>query len=90
MPTLQTINLVFAILSFALEWPVDLLAGTSMHRSIEFRIFWYLANAMLALLLYQGTNVGVYYTIGVGVWVWAYSEGEVRTNPAFIMTETTS
>lgn len=33
--------------------------------------------ALAALLLYQGTNAGIYYLLGVGIWGWAYVEGEV-------------
>ena len=33
--------------------------------------------ALVALLLYQGTNAGLYYLIGTGVWFWAFGEGEV-------------
>ncbi|KAL9098015.1 MAG: hypothetical protein Q9163_006237, partial [Psora crenata] len=52
-----------------------LLAG--MHRSIEARLVVYPLSALAALLLYQGTNAGLYYLIGMGVYFWAFSEGEV-------------
>ena len=48
-----------------------------MHRSIEARIILYPMCSITALLLYQGTNPGIYYLIGVGVYFWAFSEGEV-------------
>ena len=48
-----------------------------MHRSIEARLAIYPISALAALLLYQGTNAGLYYLIGMGVYFWAYSEGEV-------------
>ena len=37
--------------------------------------------ALVALLLYQGTNAGLYYLIGTGVWFWAFGEGEVCAVP---------
>ncbi|KAF1347902.1 hypothetical protein BDV97DRAFT_356301 [Delphinella strobiligena] len=77
VPILQTINLILALVSFAYEYPLHYIAGTSVHRSIEFRLFYYPLMALAALLLYQGTNAGVYYLCGVGVWGWAYVEGEV-------------
>ncbi|KAL6713942.1 hypothetical protein ACLMJK_008436 [Lecanora helva] len=48
-----------------------------MHRSISARLLVYPLNALAALLLYQGTNAGLYYIIGMGVYFWAFSEGEV-------------
>ncbi|KAL9021941.1 MAG: hypothetical protein Q9185_000812 [Variospora sp. 1 TL-2023] len=79
IPVLQSINLVLGILAFAWEWPVPLLsfAKTAMHRSIEARLAVYPLASLSALLLYQGTNPGIYYMIGMGVYFWAYSEGEV-------------
>jgi hypothetical protein len=38
----------------------------------------YPLSALCALLIYQGTNSGLYYIIGMGAYFWAFSEGEVR------------
>ncbi|KAL6858523.1 hypothetical protein J3F83DRAFT_717665 [Trichoderma novae-zelandiae] len=76
-PILQTINLVFGLLMLALEWPLPLLAGTSIHRSIEFRLAMLPLTALACLLMYQSTNPGIYYLIGMGAYFWAYSEGEI-------------
>lgn len=35
--------------------------------------------ALLAILLYQATNAGIYYLVGEIVYFWAFSEGEVRS-----------
>ena len=51
------------------------LAG--MHRSIEARLMVYPLSSLAALLLYQGTNAGLYYIIGMGVYFWGFTEGEV-------------
>lgn len=77
LPILQVINLIFGIFMFAWEWPLGFIAGTSMHRSIEARLVVLPLTALASVLLYQATNPALYYTIGLGVYFWAYSEGEV-------------
>jgi hypothetical protein len=77
LPILQILNLLFGIVGLLWEWPVKFIAGTSVHRSIEARLAVYPLSALMALLLYQGTNAGVYYLVGIGVYFWAYSEGKV-------------
>jgi len=76
-PILQIINLVFGIIMLAWEWPLGLIAGTSMHRSIEARLVVLPMTALAAALLYQATNPAIYYTIGLIVYFWGYSEGEI-------------
>jgi hypothetical protein len=80
-PTLQIINLVFGIVILAWEWPLGFLAGTALHRSIPARLIALPMAALAAALLYQATNPAIYYTIGMGVYFWAYSDGEVCHNP---------
>jgi len=77
LPILQTINLLFGIIMLAWEWPLGLIAGSAMHRSIEARLVVLPLVALAGALLYQGTNAALYYTIGMGIYFWAYSEGEV-------------
>lgn len=62
----------------ALEWPLPMLAGSSIHRSVEARLALIPLVALLAALLYQGANAAVYYVVGLCAYFWAYSEGEVR------------
>ncbi|KAL8675182.1 MAG: hypothetical protein Q9168_000435 [Polycauliona sp. 1 TL-2023] len=78
IPILQILNLLLGILAFAWEWPLPIFAfaETAMHRSIEARLAVYPLSALAALLLYQGTNPGIYYLIGMGVYFWGFSEGE--------------
>jgi len=52
-------------------------ALAAMHRSIEARLIVYPLSSLAALLLYQGTNAGLYYIIGMCVYFWGFSEGEV-------------
>jgi len=77
IPILQIINLVFSLFMLAWEWPLGFLAGSAFHRSIETRLVLLPLMALAAALMYQSTNPAIYYTIGMGVYFWAYSEGEV-------------
>ncbi|KEY67515.1 hypothetical protein S40285_00793 [Stachybotrys chlorohalonatus IBT 40285] len=77
IPALQTINLVFGLFMLALEWPVGFISGTAIHRSLEFRLAILPLTALSAALLYQATNPAIYYLIGMIVYFWAYSEGEI-------------
>ena len=66
------------LIGIAWEWPLRPLAGSLPHCSIEIRLIVYPLSALFAALLYQGTDPALYYLIGIGVYFWAYSEGEVR------------
>jgi hypothetical protein len=76
-PILQSINLVFGLILLAWEWPLGFIAGTSIHRSLEARLAFLPLTALAAALIYQGTNAAIYQLIGLGVYFWAYSEGEI-------------
>ncbi len=76
-PFLQIINLVLGLIMVAWEWPLGLIAGSAMHRSIEARLVVLPLTALAASLLYQATNPALYYAIALMVYFWAYSEGEV-------------
>lgn len=82
-PALQIINAILGLLIFAWEWPlhpvVKMLPG--LHRSMEARLVVYPLAALAGALMYQGTNSALYYIVGVIVYFWAYSEGEVRLLP---------
>jgi len=77
LPILQIINLVMGIFFFAWEWPPGFIAGTALHRSIEARLVLLPLTALASALLYQATNPAIYYMVGMGVYFWAYSEGEI-------------
>ncbi|KAF2201632.1 hypothetical protein GQ43DRAFT_440427 [Delitschia confertaspora ATCC 74209] len=77
IPALQIINLLLGIIGLAYEWPLSFIAGTAVHRSIEARLIVYPLSALAAVLLYQGTNAAVYYLVGMAVYFWGFSEGEV-------------
>ncbi|KAJ5082979.1 hypothetical protein N7532_012022 [Penicillium argentinense] len=77
VPVLQILNLIMGLIGLAWEWPLKPFAGTYLHRSIETRLVVYPLSALFAALLYQGTDPALYYLVGIGVYFWAYSEGEV-------------
>ncbi|OCL10734.1 hypothetical protein AOQ84DRAFT_387306 [Glonium stellatum] len=76
-PVLQILNLLLGIFGIAYEWPLKFIAGTPFHRSIEARLIIFPLSALAAVLQYQTTNAALYYVIGMGVYFWAFSEGEV-------------
>lgn len=77
IPILQSINLLFGLSMLALEWPLVFVAGSSLHRSLEFRLAILPLTAIASILMYQSTNPAIYYVVGMVVYFWAYSEGEV-------------
>ncbi|OAA39739.1 PRO41 protein [Metarhizium rileyi] len=77
IPVLQTVNLVFGLGMLALEWPLSFVAGSNLHRSLEFRLAIIPLTALSSLLMYQSTNPAIYYLIGMVVYFAAYSEGEM-------------
>ncbi|KAK2593120.1 hypothetical protein QQS21_009169 [Conoideocrella luteorostrata] len=77
IPILQILNLVFGLGMLALEWPLNFVAGSSLHRSIEFRLAILPLTALTSILMYQSTNPAIYYMIALMVYFWAYSEGEM-------------
>ncbi|KAK2022229.1 hypothetical protein LX32DRAFT_205001 [Colletotrichum zoysiae] len=77
VPVLQIVNLIMALFMVALEWPLVFLAGSAVHRSLEFRLIILPLTSLAAALIYQGTNSAIYYVVGLIVYFWAYSEGEI-------------
>jgi hypothetical protein len=72
------INLIFGICMLAFEWPLRPIAGTSIHKSIEFRLLIFPLLALAAIIMYQSTNAAVYYILGEIIYFWAFADGEVR------------
>ncbi|KAI9824698.1 MAG: hypothetical protein M1826_007276 [Phylliscum demangeonii] len=77
IPILQVINLVLGLIALAWEWPLVWIAGTALHRSLEARLVFFSFSALAAALLYQATNPALYYLIAIGVYLWAFVEGEM-------------
>lgn len=79
IPILQIFNIIVGLLGLCWEYPLPyLIPNTSLHRSIAARLFIYPISVVLAALIYQGTNAAIYYIVGLIVYFWGYSEGEVR------------
>ncbi|KAI1839834.1 hypothetical protein JX265_014160, partial [Neoarthrinium moseri] len=49
-----------------------MIVGTFVHRSIVLRIVALPFLSLSALLLYQATNAGLYYLIGLTFYFWGY------------------
>ncbi|KAL7275587.1 hypothetical protein RUND412_001465 [Rhizina undulata] len=81
-PILQVLNIIMGIVGLAWEWPCPyLIPNTPFHRSIAARLAIYPISVFLAILMYQGTNAGIYYLVGIAVYFWGYSEGEIVCMP---------
>jgi len=81
-PTLQVLNILAGLLGLCWEYPLPwLVPNSSMHRSIAARLAIYPISVFVAALLYQGTNAAIYYLVGIGIYFWAYSEGEIVCMP---------
>lgn len=82
LPALQVVNILFGLLGLAWEYPLPLLVpNTAFHRSIAARLALYPISVFAAILLYQGTNAAIYYLVGIALYFWAYSEGEIVCMP---------
>ena len=75
IPYLQIANLVGAILVFVLEWPCW--PGLSAI-GLLWRCLATVAAALPALLLYQGTNAGLYHLISAVLYIRAHQQEAAR------------
>ncbi|KAG0638588.1 hypothetical protein HOY80DRAFT_1001695 [Tuber brumale] len=82
VPALQTLNLLMGIIGVCWEYPLPLfIPNTALHRSIAARLTIYPLSVLCAALLYQGTNAAIYYLVGILIYFWAYSDGEIVCMP---------
>jgi hypothetical protein len=77
VPYLQVINLITSVLILGWEWPLNLIAGSSLHRSIITRLIIYPVVVVPAALMYQSTNAALYYLVGTAIYFWGCWENEV-------------
>ena len=76
---MQIINLSAALLVLAMELPIGLTAGSSIYRSIKFRLVVLPLALLPGILLYQATNAVIYYLIAEIIYFGAYKKrAEVR------------
>ncbi|KAK3391202.1 PRO41 protein [Podospora didyma] len=79
VPVLQTVNLLAGLAMLALELPLRLIAGSSIHRSIGFRLAILPLVSLPGIFLYQATNAVAYYLIAEVIYFNAYKRREVIT-----------
>lgn len=81
-PVLQILNILFGLLGLAWEYPLPIIIpNSSFHRSIGARLAIYPFSVFMAILLYQGTNAAIYYLVGIAVYFWGHSQGEIVCMP---------
>jgi hypothetical protein len=78
-PILQISNLGLGVIVLAWEWPLSILAGSMLHRSIPVRLVVYAISALFSLCLYESHNAFVYYMLGIYGYALALIEHEVTT-----------
>jgi hypothetical protein len=76
VPFLQVINLFLAVLVLLWEWPVQIIASSSIQQSLLCRLVFLPLVSVISCLIYQGGDVAIYYIISVIVYWWAYANGE--------------
>ncbi|KAM0745847.1 hypothetical protein T439DRAFT_319673 [Meredithblackwellia eburnea MCA 4105] len=76
VPIVQILNIVFGVMVLALELPLPLIEGTSIHRSFIFRVVFYLMCGVIATLVYQSVDAALFYAITSAVYMKAISLGE--------------
>lgn len=81
-PILQICNIIAGIFGLCWEYPLPfLIPNTALHRSIAARLAIYPISILLAALTYQGTNAAIYYIVGLIVFFWGHTEGEIVCMP---------
>ncbi|KAH6641115.1 hypothetical protein F5144DRAFT_482746 [Chaetomium tenue] len=76
IPILQLINLFLATVILAWEWPLNVIAWSHSEQSIISRLLILPLTSMISLLIYQATDVALYYLVGFTIYLWAYRCGE--------------
>lgn len=75
-PVLPIFSMLIGFALVALEFPAPFMKGTSIYRSIVFRIIALLIQAFLAILWYQGTNGAIWSLIAAICYTRAQMLGE--------------
>ncbi|CCU76304.1 unnamed protein product [Blumeria hordei] len=83
LPILQILNLLIGFTMLAWEWPLGMIAGSALHRSIVARMVFLPVAVLASVLLYQATNSAIYYMVGLIFYAWAHNEGEVVADEAW-------
>jgi len=80
VPVIQLLTMVTAFGMLALEFPLPLLRGTVLHRSIVLRIVLLVMQASMAIIFYQGTNGALWSLIAAGCYTRAQVLGETMAD----------
>lgn len=75
-PVVQISSIIMGVMMIAMEYPVPILKGTRIHRSIVIRVPLLLMQAFLAILFYQGTNGAIWSILAAVAYVRAVALGE--------------
>ncbi|KAG2342474.1 hypothetical protein BDR05DRAFT_1060214 [Suillus weaverae] len=62
-PIVQIVTMVLGFIIIALEYPIPMLKGTAIHRSIALRVVLLILQAAGTVLFYQGTNAALWSLI---------------------------
>lgn len=76
VPILQLGNLLLALFIIALEWPLPEIVGSAIQQSIPSRLMILPFVSCISFLLYQATDLALYYLIGFTIYWSAYRDGE--------------
>ncbi|KAG8213927.1 hypothetical protein J3R82DRAFT_10673 [Butyriboletus roseoflavus] len=75
-PFVQIITMVLGFIMIALDYPLPILKGSSIRRSMPLRVVLLILQSFFAVLFYQGTNVCLYSLIATVCYIRALSLGE--------------
>ncbi|BGP50110.1 hypothetical protein JCM10450v2_006021 [Rhodotorula kratochvilovae] len=82
IPLLQMINLLNALFTLVLEWPLPPLKNLKLHQSIGLRVGLYLWSALAASFVYQTAFPALFYLITALAYARSLAKGESLVPPA--------
>ncbi|OAX37404.1 hypothetical protein K503DRAFT_719819 [Rhizopogon vinicolor AM-OR11-026] len=80
-PLIQIITMVLGFIIIALEYPLPVLKGTALYRSIALRVVLLIQLSSVAVLFYQGTNAALWSLIAALFYIRALTLGERMEEP---------
>jgi len=80
-PIVQIVAMVLGFIMIALEYPLPILKGTAVHRSIILRVVLLMLLSFASVLFYQGTNAALWSLIAAVFYIRALTLGERMEDP---------
>jgi len=80
-PIIQIVTMVMGFFMIALEYPLPVLKGTALHRSLALRVVLLIQLSSAAVLFYQGTNAALWSLIAAMSYFRALMLGERKEGP---------